>query len=114
MLKARKEGEVGTTAYGLKPKKVKEISMTYTGIVSTYFPNRKYGFISSQDGTSRFFHASQYCSGSHPPKLGEDVEFELGEPTRLGKDLQAVNIKPIRSASELPADVQESVGGSTL
>lgn len=70
--------------------------MRYTGIVSTYFPNRKYGFILSDDGTSRFFHVSQYSSsGTHQPKLGEKVEFELADPVKLGKDKQAVNVTPI-------------------
>jgi len=71
--------------------------MKYTGIVSTYFPNRKYGFISADDGTSRFFHVSNYSgSGTHQPKLGEKVEFELADPAKLGKDKQAVLVTPIQ------------------
>jgi cold shock CspA family protein len=70
-----------------------------TGVVTTYFPERKYGFITPDDGSkARFFHITQYQHGA--PKLGEHVEFELGEPNTLGKDKQAVRVKPIAPATE--------------
>ncbi|MGB2633817.1 MAG: cold shock domain-containing protein [Candidatus Acidiferrum sp.] len=85
--------------------------MKYTGIVSTYFPNRKYGFISSDDGTSRFFHVTQYSgSGIHQPRLGEKVEFELADPVKLGKDKQAINVTPIwlvASTNDASAEVSQ-------
>ena len=70
-----------------------------TGIIVTYFPERKYGFIDSE-GVSRFFHASHYCSGT--PTLGEIVEFELGTPYKLGKEKPAVKVKRIA----LPAEAE--------
>jgi cold shock CspA family protein len=81
--------------------------MKYTGMVSTYFPNRKYGFISADDGISRFFHVSNYSgSGAHQPKLGERVEFELADPAKLGKDKQAVNVTPIWISAVTTSGVQ--------
>jgi cold shock CspA family protein len=83
--------------------------MKYTGIVSTYFPNRKYGFISADDGTgtSRFFHVSNYSgSGAHQPKLGERVEFELAEPAKLGKDKQAVRVTPVELLAAATSEVK--------
>ncbi len=66
--------------------------MKYEGIVSAYYPSRKFGFILLDDGSSRFFHLSNFhCT----PTLGERVEFELGDPVKLGRDKQAVNITPI-------------------
>jgi cold shock CspA family protein len=68
-----------------------------TGVVTTYFPDRKYGFITSDDGSKvRFFHITHYQNGA--PTLGERVEFELGEPNTLGKEKQAILIKPIKSS----------------
>lgn len=66
------------------------------GMVTTYFENKGYGFITSDvDGISRFFHSSNY---SGAPKVGTRVEFTLAEPTRVGKDKQCVNITPIVQA----------------
>ena len=74
------------------------------GIVTTYFQNKGYGFITSDvDGVSRFFHASNY---SGAPKVGTRVEFALAEPTKIGKDKQCVNIAPIALATQ-----EESVSG---
>ena len=64
-----------------------------TGTITTYFPDRKYGFIDSEDGVSRFFHAAHYCSGT--PMLGETVEFEIGVPFKLGKEKPAVKVKRV-------------------
>jgi len=70
-----------------------------TGLVTTYFPERKYGFITPDDGSKvRFFHITQYRNGA--PQLGERVEFELGEPNTLGKEKQAVLIKPLKATAE--------------
>lgn len=65
--------------------------MKYLGIVSVYFPSRKFGFILLDDGTSRFFHLGNFHG---TPTLGERVEFELADPVKLGRDKQAVNITP--------------------
>lgn len=67
--------------------------MTYSGVVSAYFPSRKFGFILLDDGSSRFFHLSNCPHGI--PSLGQRVEFELGDPVKLGRDKQAVNLTPV-------------------
>jgi len=60
------------------------------GMVTTYFRNQTYGFITAdEDGVSRFFHASNYTG---TPKVGTRVEFALAEPTKVGKDKQCVNV----------------------
>jgi cold shock CspA family protein len=61
-----------------------------TGVIQTYFPGRKYGFVAASDGSIRFFHESNFTSGV--PHLGDKIEFELGDPIRLGKQEQATNI----------------------
>jgi cold shock CspA family protein len=71
--------------------------MKYTAIVSAYFPSRKFGFVLLDDGSSRFFHLSNCPSGV--PGLGERVEFELGPPVKLGRDMQAINITPVSITS---------------
>ena len=69
-------------------------------VVSTYFVNRKYGFLLDENGEYFFFHLSNYHG---TPMLGERVEFELTEPNTLGKKKQAMNVTPV--------NVQESVAG---
>jgi len=60
------------------------------GTITTYFENKKYGFITADlDGASRFFHASNYIG---TPKLGARVEFTISEPTKIGKEKQCVNV----------------------
>ena len=61
------------------------------GIIRTYFPDRKFGFIlRDDDGKDVFFHQINFEKGT--PVLGERVEFELGDPVKLGMPKQAVNI----------------------
>jgi cold shock CspA family protein len=61
-----------------------------TGIIRTFIPNRKFGFILRDDGTEFFFHQINFEKGT--PALGQRVEFELGDPVKLGMPKQAVNI----------------------
>lgn len=69
-----------------------------TGVVTTYFPGRKYGFIKPDDGSRyRFFHITNYRSGNGTPTLGEPVSFDLGDPNTLGKEKQAVNVYPLKA-----------------
>lgn len=76
--------------------------MKETGVVTTYFQSRHYGFITSDvDDLNRFFHNTNYAG---TPKLGTRVEFELADPTRIGKEKQAVNIVP------LPQQAQKASG----
>lgn len=70
--------------------------MRYAGTITTYFQNRGYGFITSDaDGVSRFFHKS---SCTCLPEVGTRVQFEIGAPTKLGKDPQCLNVASIASA----------------
>jgi cold shock CspA family protein len=69
--------------------------MKYQAIISTYFPARKFGFLKQSDGSTVFFHATNFEAGV--PRLGEKVEFELGDPVKLGKPQQAVNVVSIPS-----------------
>lgn len=67
--------------------------MRQTGRITTYFETRNFGFITSDvDGVSRFFHKSNYQG---MPQLGAAVEYEIGDPTRIGKDVQCVKIIPL-------------------
>jgi cold shock CspA family protein len=81
--------------------------MKHFGIVSAFFPSRKFGFILLDDKSSRFFHLSNCPNGI--PVLGERVEFELGDPVKLGRDKQAVNITPVSITSE--TDVLDALAG---
>jgi cold shock CspA family protein len=75
--------------------------MRYEGLVTTFFPDRQFGFLDVL-GRTVFFHASAYPLGVLP-KVGQRVTFELGEPVKLGKPKQAVNITPLPEV--------ETVGG---
>lgn len=62
------------------------------GTVTTYFADRKFGFITcDSEKTPRFFHENNFVAGQ--PKLGARVEFELGDASKLGKPQQCVNIR---------------------
>jgi cold shock CspA family protein len=71
--------------------------MKYIGVVSTYIPNRKFGFIKTE-GSTVFFHATNFETGV--PRLGEKVEFELGDACKLGMPQQAVNVVSVPSDDE--------------
>lgn len=83
------------------------------GMVTTYFRNQTYGFITAdEDGVSRFFHASNYTG---TPKVGTRVEFALAEPTKVGKDKQCVNIvaeTPLEAATA-PDAITAAVAASS-
>ena len=66
-------------------------------VVSTYFVNRKYGFLLDENGEYFFFHLSNYHG---TPMLGARVEFELTAPNSLGKKNQATNITPIAQTAQ--------------
>jgi len=64
--------------------------MKYQGIIRTFIPPRKFGFILADDGREVFFHQMNFQKGT--PVLGQRVEYELGPSVRLGMPEQAVNI----------------------
>jgi cold shock CspA family protein len=72
--------------------------MKYTGVITTSFAARKFGFIKSE-GRDIFLHAVNLQEGV--PVLGQKVEFELGEAATLGKPKQAVNIAFVDEAFEV-------------
>lgn len=72
--------------------------MRFTGIISTYFHGRAFGFIrSDKDGVERFFHKSSHSGGE--PQVGIEVGFEIGPPNRLGKPDQCMNVRPLNVPS---------------
>ena len=73
---------------------IERIIMKQTGIVSTYFPNKGYGFILADvDRASRFFHVNHAVKNYHP-RVGDRVQFTLDAPVRLGQPDQAVDVAP--------------------
>jgi len=89
------------------------MDIKYSGIVSAYYPSRQFGFILLDDKSSRFFHLSNFHAGNEgKPVLGERVEFELGEPVKLGRDKQAVNIVSIPIVN--PLDVVDVLAGVSV
>ncbi len=72
----------------------------HKGIITLYHRNKGWGFITaSSEGCSEewFFHVDN-CPG-YVPKLGDPVTFEIAPPISLGKKDQAVDVRPIESAS---------------
>jgi len=69
-------------------------------IVSTYFPRRNYGFLQAENGEFIFFHASNFRG---EPKLGDQVEFELGPANSLGRKPQAMNVTLIKQEASVKA-----------
>jgi cold shock CspA family protein len=88
------------------------MDIKYSGIVSAYYPSRKFGFILLDDGSSRFFHVSNFHLGKlSAPVLGARVGFELGNPV---SPEQAVNIVLIPTVAPLvnPLDAVDLLAGS--
>lgn len=80
------------TAFGLQFTRTRAKDMRDEAVVNAFFPDRNFGFLITKSGKEVFFHASGYPAGVRP-KLGERVTFEYGEPAKLGKPKQAVNIQ---------------------
>jgi cold shock CspA family protein len=77
--------------------------------VTTFIENRGFGFLSDSSGEQYFFHVTNFLregaeGKERKPKLGEMVSFELADPIRLGRKLQAVKIRP------LDVSVQAGIG----
>jgi cold shock CspA family protein len=74
-----------------------------TGVICTYFSARKFGFIRLDDGSTIFFHATNFQEGT--PKLGGKVSFELGDPVKLGLPQQAVNVAFVEGSTAASNEV---------
>ena len=73
--------------------------------VTTFIENRGFGFLTDSSGEQYFFHVTNFLregaeGKERKPKLGEVVSFELADPVRLGRKLQAVKIRPSEVAFE--------------
>lgn len=77
--------------------------MKYSGIIRTFIPSRRFGFITQDGGKDVFFHQNDFHG---TPILGQRVEFELGPAVSFGKPPQAGNIMPVGSVAASTA-VQE-------
>jgi hypothetical protein len=66
-----------------------------TGHISTFIPERSWGYIAQQvEGRTVkfFFHQTQYRAKT-PPQVGVEVEFSVN-PVREGKFPTALNVTP--------------------
>jgi cold shock CspA family protein len=68
--------------------------------VTTFIEGRGFGFLTDSSGEQYFFHVTNFLregaeGKERKPKLGEMVSFELADPIRLGRKLQAVKIRPL-------------------
>jgi len=69
------------------------------GQVTTFIDVRGFGFLTDSSGEQYFFHVTHFLregaeGKERKPKLGEVVSFELADPVRLGRNLQAIKIRP--------------------
>jgi cold shock CspA family protein len=60
------------------------------GTITTWLETKGYGFI-QYDGLEIFIHLSNIVEGW--PKLGAEIEFEIGDPSSIGKKPQAVRAR---------------------
>ena len=71
------------------------------GTITYFNAARKFGFITTApEGRRIFFHISNFQNGSEPVLQGL-VEFELGPPIAVGKDLQALKVRYLSLADVL-------------
>lgn len=72
------------------------------GMVVSYVPNKRYGFIAGDDGESYFLHESKLRNSSYKDMLirGASVTFEP-KPTKKGLSAVNVQVKPGFKAYEL-------------
>jgi cold shock CspA family protein len=68
----------------------------YTGTIIAVDTSTRWGFVRADSGEEHFWHASKCNPGFHP-KLGDDVNFQLGNPFKVGQRPQAINIRPLRA-----------------
>ena len=81
-----------TTTHTTTNATTKDASTKLKGTVVKWHDDKGFGFIESEDGSSNFFHVSQYRPPKRP-ELGEQVVYELGEDNQ-GR-LQAKNVQEL-------------------
>ena len=69
------------------------------GIIVTHAARNGWGFIES-NGENFFFHVKN--SPNFQPVLGQNVEFELAPPFKLGQRDQAVNLRCMNEGTATP------------
>ena len=62
------------------------------GQITYWNNNRGFGFITNSDGSSIFFHTTNFVKGQQPV-LGATVEYAIAPPLSLGKKHQAVHVR---------------------
>jgi cold shock CspA family protein len=66
--------------------------MRLQGTITFFRGDRGFGFITTKQGFSYFFHVSKFAKGSQPVLEGE-VAFDVAPPVSVGKKPMAVNIR---------------------
>ncbi len=80
-----------------------------TGIVKYWNPEKSFGFITRDDGVDIFFHITRILV-EHRAQVaaGARVSFEIAPPIKLGKSVQAVDIKVTQAVA--PEDIESFYG----
>jgi len=84
--------------------------MKLVGRIIVFIPNRKFGFIHTNEGQEFFFHQTNYAKGV--PVLSTNVEFEVAPAIREGKAPMAVNVTPIDFAPAVTPAERKYKGGA--
>jgi cold shock CspA family protein len=63
-----------------------------TGQITYWNHKRGFGFITNNDGSSIFFHTTNFETGQQPV-LGAIVSYKIAPPLALGKKHQAVHVQ---------------------
>jgi cold shock CspA family protein len=95
---AAKKGRDGIATY-------RSFKMRLEGRVISFFNDRAYGFVMTEERKTYFLHARQ-VRDSIMPKRGDVVTFEAGTPSRLGKAPEALD------AEIIPAEKVEPKAGA--
>jgi cold shock CspA family protein len=69
-----------------------------TGVITYFNSPRSFGFITTTEGESYFFHVSNFEKGSQPILEGK-VEFQVAPPIAVGKKSQAVSVRYTRASA---------------
>ncbi len=62
------------------------------GTITFFRADKGFGFITTKEGQSYFFHVSRFTKGSQPVLEGR-VEFEVAPPLSVGKKPMAINVR---------------------
>jgi len=69
-----------------------------TGVITYFNSPRSFGFITTIEGESYFFHVSNFEKGSQPILEGK-VEFQVAPPIAVGKKPMAVAVRYRRASA---------------